>query len=261
MLVFSVLILLLWLPLMLWWLILPQYFPFFADKKFGRFSLFGINLVAWIVAVLNFGKLASVSDNVIGLSDMIGVLAGFIVVIWLVVRGIRIARKRKQDIPILPKSDSQQQSNTDSKSELPKSKPKDKSCDTDQAATSIELTVGRAVTKSYVSQKPVKTETQDKPKDAIKLKPVPKQDIELGDTDYIQMTYQGSDGKISTRDILVRSLKLNKNGDWFMSAVDVQAKKVKSFRVDNIISLSHNGQTWTNYHDILGVVRTFETLI
>lgn len=75
------------------------------------------------------------------------------------------------------------------------------------------------------------------------------------------MHYKNSKGEISTRTILIRTLKASKNGDWFVSAVDIEAKRLKSFRVDRIISLSHNNQIWTEYDDILGIVRTFETLM
>lgn len=110
------------------------------------------------------------------------------------------------------------------------------------------------------TKNPIRTTSTPKPPHP--QKPPLKEDFELADDNNVcQMQYKNSKGEISDRPILIRKLKMSSQGDWLVSAVDIEAKKLKSFRVDRIISLSHNNQTWTSYNDILGIIRTFETLI
>lgn len=89
-------------------------------------------------------------------------------------------------------------------------------------------------------------------------KPAPNHDLVLGDDSVCIMVYTGSDGKTSSRPIIPRELKINKNGDWVISAVDIDASRVKSFRVDRISYLSHNGQEFTHQDDILSTLRAIE---
>lgn len=203
---------------MIWWLFMPQYFPFFKNQVLERFSLFSFNLSFWFVSLIFLG-LSNENYN-LGPNNDIGIFAGFGVIFWLIVRGIGLGRHRL----------SKAGANT-------------------KKAKRIKDT-----------EKP--TRPANVPKAPQPQKPPLKEDFELADDHNIcQMQYKNSKGEISDRPILIRKLKMSDQGNWFVSAVDIEAKRLKSFRVDRIISLSHNNQTWTSYNDILGIIRTFETLI
>lgn len=138
-----------------------------------------------------------------------------------------------------------------------------KTTKTELAATQQELADKHAkfdkiIQDSRAALEEIKT---SKPASSTITKPVPKHDFELGDTSYCLIEYTGSDGKTSLRNIVPRELKVNKNGDWLISAVDVDASRVKSFRIDRISSLAHNGQAFLTYDDILGVLRAIEISI
>lgn len=176
--------------------------------------------------------------------DVVGMFTGFGFVIWVIVRGIKIGRlaksknlSNKPTSIIRPKIDFERLNRTPKQPSPPK-----------------QLKQLKPLDQSKESQKH-KEITPQPPKPALK------EDFELGDDNLCQMHYKNSKGEISTRTILIRTLKANKNGDWFVSAVDIEAKRLKSFRVDGVISLSHNNQIWTEYDDVLGIVRTFETLM
>lgn len=204
---------------MIWWLFMPQYFPFFKNQVLERFSLFIFNIIAWLLLMMLTSSFHITAQQTT-FADIIGLFVGFGVIFWLIVRGIGLGRHRL----------SKAGANT-------------------KKAKRIKDT-----------EKP--TRPANVPKAPQPEKPPLKEDFELADDHNIcQMQYKNSKGEISDRPILIRKLKMSDQGNWFVSAVDIEAKRLKSFRVDRIISLSHNNQTWTSYNDILGIIRTFETLI
>lgn len=235
-------VMLFWPLLILWWLITPNYFPFFKERQWSRLKIAFTNIATYIIAMVS-ASLTLGSKEPSDFGSFIGMLLGFAVIYWVVRRSIQAGRLAKKQSAVKPIKDTQKPRKT--KSKPTPSIPVVSQLQSQPSGGSPEI------------PKPKTKTTENPPKP---IKPLAK-DIELGDTDYLTMTYQGSDGKISTRTVLVRTLKMSKNGNWLVSCVDVEAGEVKSFRIDRIISLSHNNQTWTDYNDILGVVRTFETLI
>lgn len=247
MIMFYGMVMLFWLPLMLWWFIAPNYFPFLKEKKWGRFKIFFANITAYLVIMASVSLILGGKEPS-DFGSFIGMLLGFAVIYWVVRRSIQAGRLAKKQSAPKPTKDAR--------------KPRKVKADPIPATPVVNQPQSQPATFPPEIQKQTTTskpQTADSPPKLIK--PVAKQDIELGDTDYLEMTYQGSDGKISTRAVLVKNLKKSKDGNWYASCVDVEVREVKSFRVDRIISLSHNDQTWTDYNDILGVVRTFETLV
>lgn len=96
---FIVVVILLWMPLILWWLFCPHCFPFFTHKKFGRFSLFGLNLVFYFLLMIIAGLIFSAQEQSVSQEadfvDVVGMFVGFGFVIWVILRGIKIGRLAK----------------------------------------------------------------------------------------------------------------------------------------------------------------------
>lgn len=237
-----------WLPLMFWWLLKPQCFPFLSNKQFGRWSLFGLNLGFYVLVVIMLGVVFSSEqphNQEPSTSEMLGMFAGFGAIIWVIARGIKVGKLAKVKNP--------------PKQSQPDNQPKRQKTVNDSQVVPSHLPPEPL----NQPKPPAKPKKPRKPKEPIPQPPKPalKEDFELGNDDLCEMQYKNSKGEITTRTILIRTLKANKNGDWLVSAVDIEAKRLKNFRIDRIISLSHNNQTWTEYDDILGIVRTFETLM
>lgn len=285
-----------WWLLSFWWLIAPRFFPFpnpknaaaaYPQGSFSRLQVLLYTAVGWVVifAVASFlmpdGGVVEPSAT-----DIIGMLAGIGVVIWLIVRSIKIGKAR--DVVLITVTG-------DAMTSEPPSPPPSM---TKPAPTAVELT---AETQALIEQEAKIRAEQDKafaeaqqamqdkitaleaelqsaradltktrseldaiqnpPPKAQPPKPKPKADFELGDDKVCLMEYRGSKGAVSTRPIIPRTLKANQSGAWVVSAVDIDAGRVKSFRVDRIECLAHNGQAWTKQDEILGVIRTLETII
>lgn len=223
---FFMMVWLAWLPLMIWWVIKPNYFPLCIGQKLSRSKVFWLNLLIFFL-LPSLPVLLTMLISVIspskptGLMTAVGAISGIGFVIWVIKLSLRTGGLNSVE------------------------------------ATEYEVNANII----FREHKPKTRKKQRTTKPNNKPKPALKEDFELGDDDFCVMQYKNSKGEISTRTILIRTLKANKNDDWFVSAVDVEAKRIKSFRIDKIISLSHNNQTWTEYDDILGIVRTFETLM
>lgn len=249
---FIAIVVVFWFPLIFWWLLTPQYFPFFTYKTFGRWSLFGLNFAFYFLAIIILGLVMPTQEQSANqepsTSDIIGMFAGFGAIIWIVVRGIKVGRLAR------------------AKSPASKSKPTTRIKNIiryPRRPTPIKPTELKEPEQSKETEQPNQPKKPRKPKEPTPQPPKPalKEDFELGNDNLCEMQYKNSKGDISTRTILIRNLKANKNGDWLVSAIDVEASRFKNFRVDRIVSLSHNNQTWIQYDDILGIVRTFETLM
>lgn len=292
-----------WWLLSFWWLIAPRFFPFANSKNasdtypcgsFTRLQVLLYTAVGWVVifAVASFlmpdGGVVEPSAT-----DIIGMLAAVGVVIWLIVRSIKIGKARDV-VFVTAVGDAML-------SEPPSPPPvvvETSPVVAEPAPTAVELT---AETQALIEQEAKIRAEQDKAfaeaqqamhdkitrleaellsakedltktrseLDAIQNpppkpqppKPKPKADFELGDDKVCLMEYRDSKGAVSTRPIIPRTLKANQSGAWVVSAVDIDASRVKSFRVDRIECLAHNGQAWTEQDEILGVIRTLETVV
>lgn len=285
-----------WWMLSFWWLIAPRFFPFSNPKNavaaypqgsFSRLQVLLYTAVGWVVifAVASFlmpdGGVVEPSAT-----DIIGMLAGIGAVIWLIVRSIKIGKARNvvlitatgdamtseppsppprviEPAPAAVELTAETQMLIEQEAKIRADQ--DKAFAEAQQAMQDKITALEAELQSAKADL-TKTRSaldviQNPPPKPQPPKPKPKTDFELGDDKVCLMKYRDSKGAVSTRPIIPRTLKANQSGAWVVSAVDIDAGRVKSFRIDRIECLAHNGQAWTEQDDIIGVIRTLETTI
>ncbi|OAV00236.1 hypothetical protein AO382_1386 [Moraxella catarrhalis] len=214
--------------------------------------------------------------------DIIGMLAGVGAVIWLIIRSAKIGKARKASPVIDSTTDQPPIILQTAEESIPEFKEADAEAhmlieqeakiraEQDQTFAKEQQAINdriAALEAELLSTRMDLSQTREQ-LDDIKPKPKPqppkpeaKADLELGEDKVCLMEYRDSKGAVSTRPIIPRALKANQSGNWVVSAVDINANRVKSFRVDRIECLAHNGQAWTDQDDILGVIRTLETVI
>ena len=285
-----------WWMLSFWWLIAPRFFPFSNPKNavdanpqgsFSRLQVLLYTAVGWVI-IFAVASFLMPADGVVEPSaiDTIGMLAGIGAVIWLIVRSIKIGKARNvvlitatgdamtseppspppstaQPAPTAVELTAETQALIEQEAKIRAEQ--DKAFAEAQQAMQDKITALEAELQSAKADL-TKTRSaldviQNPPPKPQPPKPKPKTDFEPGDDKVCLIKYRDSKGAVSTRPIIPRTLKANQAGAWVVSAVDIDAGRVKSFRIDRIECLAHNGQAWTEQDDILGVIRTLETTI
>ncbi len=73
----------------------------------------------------------------------------------------------------------------------------------------------------------------------------------MGDSPIANMCYQNEKGESSYRPIIVRDVFYSYDKDvWYMKAIDKDVDRVKTFRLDRVISLECNGHTYYDEREI-----------
>ncbi len=74
----------------------------------------------------------------------------------------------------------------------------------------------------------------------------------MGDSPIATMCYQNANGEGSTRPIIVKDVFYSDNNEvWYIKAVDKNVDKVKTFRVDRVVFLRCNNQTYFEQKEIV----------
>lgn len=76
-------------------------------------------------------------------------------------------------------------------------------------------------------------------------------EFELGAEPIAYIDYTNANGEQAIRPIIVKDVFVSEWGYWQVKAIDTNKHQVRQFRIDRIASLSHNGQTFYAYNDIL----------